>query len=82
MQRTGTSLVSTPYYHPVRLAYQPPTNSTFLSEETSQQYVSLKTNQHRPSVTSQTNKQYNYKHVQPTIFLHNKKHLAFSLYYI
>jgi hypothetical protein len=46
---------------PVRLAYQPPANSTFLSEQTShqqpartsQQYSSLRTNQHQPSATSQ-----------------------------
>jgi hypothetical protein len=45
----------------VRLAYQPPANSTFLSEQTShqqpartsQQYSSLRTNQHHPSATSQ-----------------------------
>jgi hypothetical protein len=45
---------------PVRLAYQPPANSTFLSEQTShatsQQYFSLRTNQHPPSATSQTNR--------------------------
>jgi hypothetical protein len=49
---------------PVRLAYQPPANSTFLSEQTShqqpartsQQYSSLRTNQHQPSATSQPNK--------------------------
>jgi hypothetical protein len=38
---------------PVRLAYQPPANSTFLSQQTSQQYSSLRTNQHQPSATSQ-----------------------------
>jgi hypothetical protein len=32
---------------PVCLAYQPPTNSTFLSKQISQQYFSLKTNQHQ-----------------------------------
>jgi hypothetical protein len=44
----------------VRLAYQPPANSTFLSEQTSyqqpaitsQQYSSLRTNQHQPSAIS------------------------------
>jgi hypothetical protein len=41
---------------PVRLAYQPPASSTFLSEQTSQQYFSLTTNQHQPSATSQTNR--------------------------
>jgi uncharacterized membrane protein len=49
---------------PVRLAYQPPANSTFLSEQTShqqpartsQQYTSLRTNQHQPSATSQPNR--------------------------
>jgi hypothetical protein len=41
---------------PVRLAYQPPANSTFLSEQTSHQYFSLSTNQHQPSATNQTNK--------------------------
>jgi hypothetical protein len=49
---------------PVRLAYQPPANSTFLSEQTihqqpartSQQYSSLRTNQHQPSATSQPNR--------------------------
>jgi hypothetical protein len=46
---------------PVRLAYQPPANSTFLSEQTShqqpartsQQYSSLRINQHQPSAISQ-----------------------------
>jgi hypothetical protein len=33
---------------PVRLAYQPPASSTFLSQQTSHQYFSLKTNQHQP----------------------------------
>jgi hypothetical protein len=50
--------------HPVRLAYQPPANSTLLSEQTrhqqpartSQQYSSLRTNQHQPSATSQPNR--------------------------
>jgi hypothetical protein len=49
---------------PVCLAYQPPANSTFLSEQTShqqpartsQQYSSLRTNQHQPSATSQPNR--------------------------
>jgi hypothetical protein len=49
---------------PVRLAYQPPANSTFLSEQTShqqpartsQQYSSLRTNQHQPLATSQPNR--------------------------
>jgi hypothetical protein len=41
---------------PVRLACQPPASSTFLSEQTSQQYFSLRTNQHQPSATSQTNR--------------------------
>jgi hypothetical protein len=49
---------------PVRLAYQPPANSTFLSEQTShqqpartsQQYSSLRTNQHQSSATSQPNR--------------------------
>jgi hypothetical protein len=53
-------------YRPVRLAYQPPANSTFLSEQTShqqtartsQQYSSLRTNQHQPSATSQPNRLY------------------------
>jgi hypothetical protein len=31
-----------------RLAYQPPASSTFLSEQTRQQYFSLGTNQHQP----------------------------------
>jgi hypothetical protein len=30
--------------HPVRLAYQPPASSTFLSQQTNQQYSSLRTN--------------------------------------
>jgi hypothetical protein len=34
----------------IRLAYQPPHSSTFLSEQTSQQYFSLRTNQHQPPV--------------------------------
>jgi hypothetical protein len=60
---------------PVRLAYQPPASSTFLSDQTSheqptsrtflrpnqpratsQPYFSLRTNQHQPSATSQTNR--------------------------
>jgi hypothetical protein len=49
---------------PVRSAYQPPASSTFLSERishqqpatTSQQYSSLRTNQHQPSATSQPNR--------------------------
>jgi hypothetical protein len=48
---------------PVRLAYQPPASSTFLSQQTShqqpatsQQYFSLRTNQHQPSATNQTNR--------------------------
>jgi hypothetical protein len=48
---------------PVRLAYQPPASSIFLSEQishhspaTRQQYFSLRTNQHQPSATSQTNR--------------------------
>jgi hypothetical protein len=36
--------------------YQPPASSTFLSEQTSQQYFSLRINQHQPSATSQTNR--------------------------
>jgi hypothetical protein len=36
-------------FRPVRLAYQPPANSTFLSEQNShQQYFSLRINQHQP----------------------------------
>jgi hypothetical protein len=38
------------------MAYQPPVSSTFLSPATSQQYFSLRTNQHQPSATSQTNR--------------------------
>jgi hypothetical protein len=42
---------------PVRLAYQPPASSTFLSQQTShQQCSSLRTNQHQPSATSQPNR--------------------------
>jgi hypothetical protein len=52
-----------PAGQPVRSAYQPPASSTFLSERishqqsaaTSQQYSSLRTNQHQPSATSQPN---------------------------
>jgi hypothetical protein len=45
----------------VRLAYQPPASSTFISEQTSHQQPAsitffLRTNQHRLSATSQTNK--------------------------
>jgi hypothetical protein len=55
-------------YQPVRSAYQPPANSTFLSERishqqpaaTSQQYSSLRTNQHQPSATSQPNRLYDF----------------------
>jgi hypothetical protein len=38
------------------LAYQPPAGSTFLSEQTSHQYFSLRINQYQPSATSQTNR--------------------------
>jgi hypothetical protein len=46
------------------ISHQPPANSTFLSEQTShqqpartsQQYSSLRTNQHQPSATSQPNR--------------------------
>jgi hypothetical protein len=56
---------------PVRLAYQPPANSTFLSEQTSHQqpaktsqhYSSLRTNQHQPSATSQPNTPMGYHHL-------------------
>jgi hypothetical protein len=34
---------------PARLTYQPPANSTFLSQQTSHQYFSLRTNQHQPN---------------------------------
>jgi hypothetical protein len=52
-------------HQPVRSAYQPPASSTFLSEwishqqpaVTSQQYSSLRTNQHQPSATSQPNRE-------------------------
>jgi hypothetical protein len=45
---------------PVRSAYQPPASSTFSFRTnqppaTSQPYFSLRTNQHQPSATSQTN---------------------------
>jgi hypothetical protein len=40
-----------PRARPVRLAYQPPANSTFLSQQTSQQYSSLRTNQQPASST-------------------------------
>jgi hypothetical protein len=44
---------------PVRLAYHPPASSTFLSEQTSHQQPAnstfLRTNQHLPPATSQTN---------------------------
>jgi hypothetical protein len=43
------------FFRPVRLAYQPPASSIFLSEQNSQQYFSLRTNQHQPSATNQTN---------------------------
>jgi hypothetical protein len=33
----------------VRLTYQPPASSTFLSKQTSHQYFSPRTNQHQPS---------------------------------
>jgi hypothetical protein len=60
----GGSVPSLPFFlfskiailRPVRLAYQLPASSTFLSEQTSQQYFSLRTNQHQPSATSQTNR--------------------------
>jgi hypothetical protein len=49
---------------PVHLAYQPPANSTFISEQTSNQPTTLFSqnkpapaiNQHQPSATSQTNR--------------------------
>jgi hypothetical protein len=51
-------------YLPVRLAYQPPANNTFLSEQTSHQQPTsntfLRTNQHQPSATSQTNRLYDF----------------------
>jgi hypothetical protein len=49
-----------PNFRPVRLAYQPPANSTFLSEKSATinqpALFSLRTNQHRPSATSQLNR--------------------------
>jgi hypothetical protein len=50
-------------YRPVRLAYQPPASSTFSlrtnqPSATNQQYFSLRTNQHQPPATSQTNRLY------------------------
>jgi hypothetical protein len=41
---------------PVRLAYQPPTSSTFLSEQINYQHFFFRINQHQPSATSQTNR--------------------------
>jgi hypothetical protein len=46
----------------VRLAYQAPASSTFLSEKINHQQSAsstlFSTNQHQPSATSQTNRQY------------------------
>jgi hypothetical protein len=39
-------------FYPVRLGFSAIDSSTFLSERTSQQYSSLRTNQHRPSQTT------------------------------
>jgi hypothetical protein len=47
-------MINVNYLRPVRSAYQPPASSISLSEQTSQQYFSLTTNQHQPSATSQT----------------------------
>jgi hypothetical protein len=38
------------------IRFEPPAISTFLSEQTRQQYFSLRINQHQPSATSQTNR--------------------------
>jgi hypothetical protein len=54
---------------PVRLAYQPPANGTFLSQQTSQQYFPLRTNQHQPSATSQTTPSENH-HGKPSEFIY------------
>jgi hypothetical protein len=48
-------------FRPIRLAYQPLTSSTFLSEQISNQQptnntFSLKTNQHQPPTINQTSK--------------------------
>jgi hypothetical protein len=60
-------------------AYQPPANSTFLSEQTShqppatsQQYFSLRTNQHQASATSQTNRLAILSHVPHKSYSSNK----------
>jgi hypothetical protein len=45
-----------PYHRPVRLAYQPPTNSTFLSEQTSNQPTVLFSQNRSAPATSQTNR--------------------------
>jgi hypothetical protein len=47
-KRSQTQKGSAHNLQPVRLAYQPPT--------TSQQYFSLRTNQHQPSATNQPNR--------------------------
>jgi hypothetical protein len=57
-QRPGTSAFED--HRPVRLAYQPPASGTFLSEQTSHQYFSLRTNQHQPLATNQTNRLHNW----------------------
>jgi hypothetical protein len=54
------------------LAYQPPESSTFSLRTNqpptiSQQYFSLRTNQHQPSATSQTNKLKMSKDTTPNI---------------
>jgi hypothetical protein len=41
----------------VRLAYQPPTNSTFLSEQTSNQPVLFSQNKPAPAISNQPNEQ-------------------------
>jgi hypothetical protein len=46
------------HFHPVRLAYQPPasSNKSAMPSATSQQYFSLRKDQHQSSATSQPNR--------------------------
>jgi hypothetical protein len=56
-------MLGIPAYRPIRLAYQPPASTTFLSEQTSHQQSANNTflseqisTNHQPSATSQTNR--------------------------
>jgi hypothetical protein len=68
---------------PVRLAYQPPANSIFSLTTnqplaTSQQYSSLRTNQHQPSATSQPNRTQVVISLWPSLSDSKKKEAEYS----